>query len=328
MTDPRRLRDDGDDLVVANLLDAARAYRRPVASRNRILKVLGLPVAISVGAPAAAIASSLGTKIVLVVSTTTVLVAGGGAVAYRAHTRALEQERATIASHNFTVSHTRRQPTAVPAPTEPPITAPLEDPPPPEVPPVPLARAVAAHSTVAVAPAQRRQAPGRQARAVAEPPIWNEPPVSPVTGPEPAAIAPSKPTAPPLVSFSSHEPPGGSLSRPSLPSAVPPTAPAPRRAPLAREITLLDGAERAERQQDHRAALARLDEYGREFPDGALLAEAEVLRISALFGAGDAATARARARAFLAGSAPSPLTARVASMLSRASRESDAKEQP
>jgi hypothetical protein len=53
-----------------------------------------------------------------------------------------------------------------------------------------------------------------------------------------------------------------------------------------------------------------------------------VLRISALFGAGDAATARARAKTFLAASAPSPLTARVASLLSRASSDSETKEQP
>jgi hypothetical protein len=97
---------------------------------------------------------------------------------------------------------------------------------------------------------------------------------------------------------------------------LPPATPAPRQAPLAREIALLDSAEHAERRQDHAAALASLNEYDRVFPDGALRAEAEVLRISALLGRGEEAVAREHARLFLARSAPSPLTARVRSMLS------------
>ena len=107
---------------------------------------------------------------------------------------------------------------------------------------------------------------------------------------------------------------------PIVPFSPPAVSPA-RRAPLAREIGLLDSAERAERRHDHGAALAGLDEYARAFPDGALLAEAEVLRISALLGIGDEANARDHARQFFARYAPSPLAARVRSMLSRPSHQ-------
>jgi hypothetical protein len=102
------------------------------------------------------------------------------------------------------------------------------------------------------------------------------------------------------------------------PSAAAP-APAPQQVPLAREIQLLDAAERAERRGDHGAALVTLDEYARAFPDGALLAESTVLRIAALLSRGDRGAAEDVARAFLARSAPSPLTARVRSMLSKSS---------
>lgn len=328
MKDPRRLREGGDDLVVASLLDAARAYRRPVVSRNQILKVLGLPVAISVGAPAAAIASSLGTKTVLVVSTAMVLAAGGGAVVYRAHLRAQENEQASVVRHHFSAARALRHAEATPSPMERPASPALDGPPASEALPSPIVALPPARPAIVAAAPPRRQTSVRQPRAVAAPLTRSEPGTSPGTDPAPAASTPAKPVAPPPVTFSSPEPTARSVSHLPLPSVAPVTPLPPRRAPLAREIALLDAAERAERQQDHRGALARVEEYSREFPDGALHAEAEVLRISALFGAGDAATARGRAQAFLTGAAPSPLTARVASMLSRASRESETKEQP
>jgi outer membrane protein assembly factor BamD (BamD/ComL family) len=100
---------------------------------------------------------------------------------------------------------------------------------------------------------------------------------------------------------------------------VPAPEPAAQRVALARELELLDAAERAERRGDHAAALVSLDEYARAFPDGAMLAEAKVLRIAALVGNGDEMSAQDLAQAFLARYAPSPLTARVRSMLSKIS---------
>jgi hypothetical protein len=90
---------------------------------------------------------------------------------------------------------------------------------------------------------------------------------------------------------------------------------------LARELELLDAAERAERQGDHSAALRTLEDYNHAFPDGALLAEAQVLRISALLGTGDDAAAQDTARLFFARYAPSPLAGRVRSMLSKKAHE-------
>jgi hypothetical protein len=62
-----------------------------------------------------------------------------------------------------------------------------------------------------------------------------------------------------------------------------------------------------------------LNEYARAFPEGALLAEAQVVRIAALLGMGDETAAENEARSFFARYAPSPLTARVRSMLSKRS---------
>jgi hypothetical protein len=337
MTDPRRLREDGDDAVVANLLDAARAYHRPAASRSRILRVLGLPVAISVGVPAAAIASSFGTKLVLIVSTATAVVAGGSAVVYRTHVRARAHQAAAVVNHRIVTAPSQRQPQTAPTFTEGPAAPTLEDPPTPAPPPDPVVAAVSARvaavparaAAVASLPPARKHAPVGRSHSSAAPRLRSEPSVAPVAGPEPDPTAPSQPIAPPPASLSTPEASRQVASPRPLPAPVARAqATAPRRPPLAREIALLDAAEQAERRRDHRAALAGLEAYRREFPGGALLAEAEVLRISALFSAGDTATARAHARAFLAGSAPSPLTARVASMLSRASSESETKEQP
>jgi hypothetical protein len=106
-----------------------------------------------------------------------------------------------------------------------------------------------------------------------------------------------------------------------LAPALEPSQPPLQRAPLAREIALLDAAEQAERRHDHRAALSSLDEYARAFPGGALMAEAQVLRIAALLGIGAESVAREQARLFLSRYAPSPLAARVRSMLSEQSRQ-------
>jgi hypothetical protein len=95
-----------------------------------------------------------------------------------------------------------------------------------------------------------------------------------------------------------------------MPLDLPPPASPPRPAPLAGEIALLDAAERSERRHDHSAALLSLDQYAREFPDGALLAEAEVLRIAALLGSGDETAARAQGQRFLS-STPRALSPRA-----------------
>ena len=107
---------------------------------------------------------------------------------------------------------------------------------------------------------------------------------------------------------------------PAPPASFPASSPPPARAPLAQEMSLLDDAERAGRRNDYGSALASLDAYERAFPDGALAAEAQVLRISALLGSGNQTAARERARSFLERYAPSPLAARVRAMIAGRSR--------
>ncbi|MCC6554624.1 MAG: outer membrane protein assembly factor BamD, partial [Polyangiaceae bacterium] len=60
-----------------------------------------------------------------------------------------------------------------------------------------------------------------------------------------------------------------------------------------------------------RAALAALDAYSARFPGGRLALEAEVLRIEALAGSGEASAATALARAFLAAHPASPYANRL-----------------
>jgi hypothetical protein len=264
MSDLPRLRDSGDD-AVASLLDAARAYRRPPAAKSRLLQALGLPVAFTVVPASAAVASSLGAKVLLLVSAAAV-VGGGGAVAYQVHVRS--RTAAGLAAPHPARAHR----------ASPPQPAPVEEVG-PALSPAPL-------GVVPETPERRPAAPRRQAHHAAP-------------------------------------------AREARPADVPsPVAPAPQRAPLAREIALLDAAERAFRGQDYGEVIARLDEYVRAFPDGALLAEAEVLRISALFDRGDLAGARRRAQSFLAHYPPSPLTARVTSLLSRHPPQPSTKELP
>jgi hypothetical protein len=279
MREPPRFRHGGEDLLAASLLDAARAYRRPPSTRHRIFKMLGVPIAVSVGTPAAAaIASSLAAKVVVLVSAATVI-AGGGVVAHQVYVRH-QAHRAQAAKVAMVAAATsRRAPVAIPPEVaEPAVQAPPEDPRAamqPKLPTVPAIRAPTHH------------------RAMAR------------------VAAPALPT------------PVAARARPAdvLPSPAAALPAAPPRAPLAREVALLDAAERAERRHDYGAALASLNEYARAFPDGALLAEAHVLRIGALLGNGDDAAAQGEARSFFARYASSPLTARVRSMFSERSRQ-------
>jgi hypothetical protein len=67
-----------------------------------------------------------------------------------------------------------------------------------------------------------------------------------------------------------------------------------------REVALLDNARARESAADPAGALRVLDDYRRAFPAGALVEEAEVLRIEALRARGDASQTAQRASAFLA----------------------------
>jgi hypothetical protein len=99
------------------------------------------------------------------------------------------------------------------------------------------------------------------------------------------------------------------------PVGVPPPAAAKRepreRAPLGRELTLLDEARQALRAGDTGAAMALLDRHSAEFPNGKLGDAVSVLRIEALWRAGERAKASRLAAEFMASHPNSPLRAGV-----------------
>lgn len=97
---------------------------------------------------------------------------------------------------------------------------------------------------------------------------------------------------------------------------TPPPAPAPRRttAPdLAAELAHLQRARAALDAHDPALALQHLASHAREFPDGQMREDRQLLRAEALCARGDAPAARAEATAFLREFPDSPHQARVQS---------------
>jgi hypothetical protein len=134
---------------------------------------------------------------------------------------------------------------------------------------------------------------------------------APARAPEPALSPPAEPLASPEPAPAPEPPPS--------PEPVPPPPPSPapvvdaRR--LAAEVAALDVARGRIAAGDPAGALAALDGHRRDFADGLLRAEAEVLRIEALLRRGDSAAAVALGRRFLARTPHSPLAQRVRSLI-------------
>ncbi len=319
MREPRRLvHSDGPG---AQLLSAARAYRPPSASRRRVQRMLGLPVVLSLGATLSAALASTSAKVLLVAAALTATT-GGGMIAYRAATRhpAVPVQRSTEVNRV-------RAPAPLPAPNATGMLAPsgAADPAPPRRPRKHLTKPPP-RRLAAVAP--------RSAARVAF--SSNPPPAAAPPRPEPRIAIPSEPL--PGVAPSRPEPRIGILSEPlpavapfqaepgiaqqSPPAAAPPAARAPAPS-LAAELALLEEAESAIRKRRCDEALARLQEHRMAFPDSALAEEAAVLRIAALFGAGQRAVARAEAARFLTRSSSSLLADRVRSLLAADPHESN-----
>ena len=100
------------------------------------------------------------------------------------------------------------------------------------------------------------------------------------------------------------------------------TRPVPREPTLSEELAALDRARSALASSRPTEALSLLEDHDARFPRGALAAETTVLRVEALLGAGDAASARSLADRFVATNPESPYVPRLRS-LSR--REGDIK---
>jgi hypothetical protein len=286
MKDPRRL--SSEDPISAALFGAARAYRPSVSLRRRTLKMLGLPIALSVAMSApAVVASSISAaaKSWIAIAAVTATVAGGGGIAAY---RAVSHERPPAPR----IEEGRQRPRG-PRPMRPAIVT---------LPPAEIA-------------------PSSPAPAAEPSPASGALPRMRV-----ASAAPSAGTLGSLGSrrFDLHRPvvissPGKRAELVSPPPFEPPTtAPLPpRRAALAPEIALLDEADRAIGHRDWASAFARLDEHARMFPDGALGEEASVLRIATAGGSGDVARAEALARDFVRRHGKSVLAERVTSMMVR-----------
>jgi hypothetical protein len=171
-----------------------------------------------------------------------------------------------------------------------------------------LARSRAARHAPPEPPARIEMAPPPEAataRAPVPEPLPELPPAPPT------ATRAQKRTGSPLVALAVPRP-----TNSTSPPPVAPLEPLPLRAPLAGELVLLQAAETAIRHHDPGEALARVDEYARVFPDGALIDESSVLRMTALRSAGQLVRARAEAALFLRTHARSVLAPRVGALLS------------
>ncbi|MEA2699993.1 MAG: hypothetical protein QOI66_4264 [Myxococcales bacterium] len=179
------------------------------------------------------------------------------------------------------------------------------------------------------APARQRAELARSRVARQAPPelparLETPPPPAAATALAPSPLPPLPLTAPraqtrigsPLVALATPRP-----ANPPSPPPVAPSEPLPMRAPLAGELVLLHAAETAIRRHDPGQALARVDEYARVFPDGALIDESSVLRVTALWNAGQLARARAEAALFLRTHSRSVLAPRVGALLSEIERQ-------
>lgn len=170
---------------------------------------------------------------------------------------------------------------------------------------------------IIIAPAPRIAAPA----TLPPPPAPSAPVIASVTVDEKSEASPKPPArtgAKPPERVADVQPSTPvPVEAPPLETPPPPPAPSIDTRRLAAEVAVLDRARGALRKGDTTAALTALDEHRREFSDGALVAEAEFVRIETLIQRGEAATARDHARAFLTRFPQSPLGRRVRSLIDR-----------
>jgi hypothetical protein len=170
---------------------------------------------------------------------------------------------------------------------------------------------------------QQTLAPAEPPRAPALAPLAapESPPPSPITAEQPAAPVPVRSVPAPL---DTAEPaPAPALPGPSSASFEPLASshaafPAPPSAStLAEETRALDRVRSELEARRPSAALAELAHYRKQWPKGALRAEATVLRVEALLGAGDRAAAEREAEALIRIAPQSRHAVRVRELLAR-----------
>jgi hypothetical protein len=315
MNDPSRLAEQ--DRALAALMGAARGYRASPRMRRRVLRLLGLPVALSL----AGLASSASAGVLAVLSKvslptwivmgTVAAVGSGGVVAYNAHQPA-------PAKPAHTVSEAARRASRLPVPTTlgqapspvsvAPTAAPVDSTAEQEAPRVsrPPARAPARSAATSRA---RRAAAGAPTRPTSAPPAS----AAAMMVPAPAHPAP-RPAELPTTEPPATSPPPLALP---LPAIVPRSRTTETRTTvLAEELALLAAADEKLRRNGADRALDVLKQYQRRFPGGSLREEAAVLEIQAQIRAGHLRAANDRARRFLVEHPTSVFAPRVRGLLS------------
>jgi hypothetical protein len=133
-------------------------------------------------------------------------------------------------------------------------------------------------TTSSGAPAGAMAAPPSVSPLVSPSLVSPSPSASFVADPAPAATVPVVDVSALPVAATAAMPPRARATRPTPPASSEERPPAPG---LAGELVLLDGARAALAAGDAGATLARLDDHDRQYPGGALAAEALALRIEA-----------------------------------------------
>jgi len=157
-----------------------------------------------------------------------------------------------------------------------------------------------------------REEPQRPVTIVEVPPK----PTEPIEAPKPQEAPAEVEALPPPPQPEPTLPP----PKPAPPKKVKPTPTAPGPEPeedvdlLAREVSLLDGV-RAELTRAPKRALELLERHAREFPDGALKSEAELLRLEALVKAQRRAQAQQLAQRLSAQNPSGPVAERIQRIL-------------
>lgn len=148
------------------------------------------------------------------------------------------------------------------------------------------------------------------ALTVREPPAAATPPDSAVSSLAVRPLEAAPASAPPA-----SAPPASSIARPHKPSVPSPIAPASKsstvESALAREVAALDAARTALAVGANASALRQIAQYHRDFPQGELSADADVVAIEALAAEGDRAATKRAASRFLRQHPRDPHVARI-----------------
>jgi hypothetical protein len=288
-SDPERLIAQTEDNLLRSVLRAGRAERPPRAAYERTAAAMGLPSATGL-APAARVTTGGALHLARLAKGGALLAIGAGLVfGVRHFVVSAPPSPVVVAATSLAV--------ASPPPPSLPAVDPAIDPPSPRALPAPLPDSP---SGPAATPPSSLSSPSSPASALRAP-------SSARSAAEPAAPRPEpEPTARP-----------DSAASVLSPASAAPAASVVARPSLALEVAALDEARSLLASGNAPGALARLDRYQQEFPQGILQQEALFVRVDALMRAGQRPAALALGEPFLAAHPASPLARRMRSLLGK-----------